>query len=89
MAPMIERITANPALLKVFRNSADKNQSYIAENTLFWQSFLWTVPFLADRGGDLVLRVAADAVGVGAGGRPEFRPQPGPPRQERARQDHL
>ncbi len=46
VAPMIDRITKSPALLKVFRNSPDKNQSYIPENTLLWQSFLWMTPFL-------------------------------------------
>jgi cell division protease FtsH len=46
VAPMIERITKNPELLKVFRNGIEKNQSYIPENTLFWQSFLTMIPFL-------------------------------------------
>jgi cell division protease FtsH len=46
VAPMIDRITKNETLRKAFRNSPEKNQSYIAENTLLWQSILWMVPFV-------------------------------------------
>jgi cell division protease FtsH len=46
VASMIDRITKNKDLLKVFRNGPDKNQSYIPDDTFFWQSLLAMVPWL-------------------------------------------